>query len=287
MVKRFIGIMVMCFLFSSYPKSHLMTEVRAENQPEAISAEQLAGACQTRLEDVKNGRIVSIFPSLSDGVFRITTGQDLGGGRFGEPRYELTKGFDPSWSPDGKQILYSGQPDANLFIMSADGTGVKKLTSHPDGVYYYLAKWSPDGNHIAFVQFSPGLNSRPRVMLMDSNGSNILEISRPDDQLGSIYNLRWLPDSMSLVIKTHPDGIDDNQLYLLRTDSGQSTFLANDVWGVKGWSADGKWISFFTYSTMTIDSINSGHVEIDVVSADGTQLSNITSSCPFHWERDM
>lgn len=56
----------------------------------------------------------------------------------------------PAWSPDGKKILY--QIDVNdvkqLFVMNADGSGKKQLTS--GAAMHVSAEWSLDGNYIFY-----------------------------------------------------------------------------------------------------------------------------------------
>jgi Tol biopolymer transport system component len=62
----------------------------------------------------------------------------------------------PAWSPDGSRIAFMAQepdasgsnPDYNIFVMNADGTGVTRLTDAPgeDG----WPAWSPDGSQIVF-----------------------------------------------------------------------------------------------------------------------------------------
>ena len=51
-----------------------------------------------------------------------------------------------SWSPDGTQIVYASSGD--LYVMDADGSNVRQLTTDPDGDYY--PAWSPDGSTIAY-----------------------------------------------------------------------------------------------------------------------------------------
>lgn len=62
----------------------------------------------------------------------------------------------PAWSPDGTKFVFMAQepsasgldPDYNIYVMNADGSGVTKLTDGP-GTEGFPA-WSPDGTQIAF-----------------------------------------------------------------------------------------------------------------------------------------
>ncbi|HMP03731.1 MAG TPA: biopolymer transporter Tol [Gemmatales bacterium] len=56
-----------------------------------------------------------------------------------------------SYSPDGKQIVFTSNRDGNLelYIMNADGTGVRKLTNAP-GCYNGGPFFSPDGKRVIF-----------------------------------------------------------------------------------------------------------------------------------------
>ena len=65
----------------------------------------------------------------------------------------------PSWSPDGKQLVFTGYDGgfSDLFIVNADGSGLKRLTN--DQYADLHPAWSPDGKSIAFTtDRGPGTN---------------------------------------------------------------------------------------------------------------------------------
>lgn len=82
-------------------------------------------------------------------------------------------GGNPSWSPDGRKILY--QVEANqvkqLFVVNADGTGKKQLTQgssrHVDG------QWSSDGNYIFYR--SPD-SDKWAIWRMNADGTNPVKL---------------------------------------------------------------------------------------------------------------
>jgi len=57
----------------------------------------------------------------------------------------------PSWSPDGKQLVFTGYDGglSDLFVVNADGTNLHRLTN--DKYADLEPSWSPDGKTIAFV----------------------------------------------------------------------------------------------------------------------------------------
>ena len=82
----------------------------------------------------------------------------------------------PSWSPDGKFIVFESDRDGDLeiYVMNADGSSPRQLTdnSMTDG----YATFSPDGENIAFQSDRYGA---PQIFVVRSSGSE--EISMTEE----------------------------------------------------------------------------------------------------------
>lgn len=127
---------------------------------------------------------------------------------------------DPSWSPDGKSLLFIGCPVATctkelyeVFRINTDGTGEQRLTN--DLVPDYDPYYSPDGSTIAWLRDTGGL-TKWGVFRMNPDGSGQRPViddgginSKPawsaDSQ--TIFFHRAAPGHLSYSIWTiHPDG---------------------------------------------------------------------------------
>jgi eukaryotic-like serine/threonine-protein kinase len=87
-----------------------------------------------------------------------------------------------AWTPDGR-VIYSSIAGGNLdlWIMNADGTNQKQLTS--DEAFDYEPHVSPDGRFIFFGSMRGPL---PSVWRMDIDGSNLKQITDQEDYLQDI-----------------------------------------------------------------------------------------------------
>ena len=106
----------------------------------------------------------------------------------------------PTWSPDGKYILFTrnvlvtSRRQFDIFIMDADGRNEQRLTTHPadDG----FPTWSPDGKQIAF---SSGRSGNIEVHLMDLVSGEITQLTDNEKLGGLASKPNFSPDGRHIV----------------------------------------------------------------------------------------
>ena len=91
--------------------------------------------------------------------------------------------IDPGW-----EIAFVSERDGNreIYVMSADGSAVRRLTDHPAADVY--PAWSPDGARIAFVSERDG-NADIYVMNADGTAPQRLTNSPAEEAFPA-----WSPD---------------------------------------------------------------------------------------------
>jgi len=146
----------------------------------------------------------------------------------------------PSWSPDGKRLVFTGYDGglSDLFIVNADGSNLHRLTN--DKYADLEPSWSPDGKTIAFVtdrgpatDFEALKFGTLRIALLHlDNGS--IDILRNMDQ-GKNINPAWAPDGRSLAFVSDRNGISN--IFLYELSDGKIYQLTDVFTGVSGISA--------------------------------------------------
>ena len=144
--------------------------------------------------------------------------KDLTPGRFDSPTFSLggERGYD--FSPDGKELCFVSNHDAqqaestnaDLWVVPLDGTlsetSARNLTAANEG-WDGAPLYSPDGKYLAFVsQETPGYESdlRRLAVLERSSGKVRYLTSRAgfDDW---VEDLRWTPEGRSILFNADPD----------------------------------------------------------------------------------
>ena len=164
----------------------------------------------------------------------------------GEPAWVTTGSrlwANPDPSPDGKWIVFysSVQPEGDLYVVRADGTGLRQLTSGADPIDR-MPRWSPDGQWIAFHSIR---GKDQHLWKIRPDGSDRSQLSPLAD---AIYPA-WSPDgSRVAVLMGAGIGHPDNNVYIIdptRSWSDQSPEVipppagSPDEFVVNAWSPDG------------------------------------------------
>ncbi|MEO6778469.1 MAG: DPP IV N-terminal domain-containing protein [Gemmatimonadaceae bacterium] len=130
--------------------------------------------------------------------------------------------LSPSYSPDGKHIVFSGIADAvtNLYIVDSDGRNLRQITKDRYGDL--MPSWSPDGTRIAFASDLASTNlatlalGKLQIAIYDlqSGTSHVLP-----NQQGLNINPVWSPDGQSLAYVSDRNGTANIYLHSF-TDGG-------------------------------------------------------------------
>ena len=141
---------------------------------------------------------------------------------------------NPSWSPDGRQIAFSGRPAGTsgkfkLWLVSRDGGDA---APYPPGIESgYDTTWSGNGERILLGQDNPGQN---RIRILRLKTGELEPVAGTE----RLFSPRWSPD--------------EKQILAMEANSGNLRIMdaANREWrplteygvGYPKWSRDGKYI---------------------------------------------
>ena len=117
----------------------------------------------------------------------------------GRIKVKLSGVTTPSWSPDGKQLVFTGYDGglSDLFTVNRDGSDLRRLTSDKFGDLHPV--WSPDGKTIAFAtdrgprtDFKTLAFSNFRIALYDLATGTVRVLDHMDQ--GKNVSPQWAPD---------------------------------------------------------------------------------------------
>ncbi len=144
----------------------------------------------------------------------------------------VVSGSDPTWSPDGEQIVFV-TPNRDLAIVRADGTGARVIDVTGIGTetarWRLHPAWSPDGTRIAF-------GTSEALYVVNAGGGPVLELARGYEPAPA-----WSPDGTTIafivggaVVVIDAEGTNMRPLPGARADTGRRV----------SWSPDGSLIAF-------------------------------------------
>jgi Tol biopolymer transport system component len=189
--------------------------------------------------------------------------------------WHLAPGYGPTWSPDGREIAFTGSrgdgTSSGIFVMDVGGTARRRLR----GGDSWLLRWSPEGSKIAFVTCIPNGENMcdMKFGVINSDGSGEILLAQINTS-GTIPPAEWSPDGKKIAFVGGERCCAD--LYVINADGSGLTQLTRlgTVTGVD-WSPDGR--------TLALRAAES----VYVVNADGTnRIAVATNAVDPRWLRD-
>jgi Tol biopolymer transport system component len=176
------------------------------------------------------------------------------------------RSFNPNWSPDASEVAFSSSraldgSDAvntnatiNIWVMKADGTGVKPLTKlTAAGADCGFASWSPDGTKLVFESAralngsdAANANLTVNIWVVNADGTGAIPLTNITGAGASSHNAVWSPDGSKLAFDSLRaiDGADlandaSNIWIMLPDGSGATPLTKNTTKGAD--SVQPKW----------------------------------------------
>jgi TolB protein len=207
----------------------------------------------------RNGKTSDIFVMHADGT--------------GLVNLTRTEGADertPAWSPDGREIAFSGDGGhahaRDVYAIAVRSRALRNVTR---GGANYQPAWSPDGEKIAFASErwdeDAGQYDDHYEIYVRHQDAHIAKLTRNDtDDLQPA----WSPDGATIAFNTTRDG--NWEIYAMSADGAVQRNLSDDPADDEfpAWSPDGKHILFV--------SDRDGQEEVYVMNANGTAIRMLT-----------
>lgn len=159
----------------------------------------------------------------------------------GESEHPLQASFDPR----AKHLVYCSQTDDRKILKILDiETGTSRILDTGPGEASF-PRWSPDGEHIAYVGKS---EARWEVSVINPDGSGRIGLTEGVPELhGMDGPIDWSPDSTKLLFQSDTDPFEA-RIYTVDVKTRKVEAVTDGAWfdEAPSWTPDGKSIVFMS-----------------------------------------
>ena len=167
-----------------------------------------------------------------------------------------------AWSADGSKIAFTSSRGGNpeIYVMNADGTGLRQLTNHPAADT--TPTWSPTGAQLAFTSDRTG---SPQIYVINADGTGLRRITfepycdRPT----------WSPAPFNEIAYSSRTGPGhDVKIYEIATGQTRQLTFGEGTNESPAFAPNGRHLAFTTTRW--------GKVQVAVVGRDGNDVKQLT-----------
>jgi Tol biopolymer transport system component len=148
----------------------------------------------------------------------------------------VSSGWNPAWSPDGTSVAFSsgrtGPGTDAIWLIDADGSHQRLITSPPAKSVDEEPAWAPDGSQVAFLRTS-GSGSYD-IWIVNADGTDAHQLTF----IGHSTQPSWSPDGTQIAFAV------SRVVWVIDVDGTDAHAIPNATGVDPNWSPNGRQIVF-------------------------------------------